>query len=250
MKLLLSAAVATAALMAASAASAQTTPGGHVGASYSWTDIETPFGDAEGDGFTIDGAVAYSLGGTAGIQLDGAYSSAEDADGFDGTVHLFTRNEAFAAGAFVGVGELEDLDAWVVGGEGMFYLPQITLAGSVGFSRAEELETDSWGVNGEVRFFATDNLRIDGGLGWMAVEGPFGDEDDVMTYGIGAETQLPMAPLSLFAGWSHNDFGSGVEADTFSVGVRFTTYGSLRDRDRRGPSFRRQGGFGGSAGTF
>ena len=254
MKTILMAAAAATALFAASAASAQTpaNAGFYVGAGYSWTDVETPFGDAEGDGFTFDGAVAFPLGQASplGMQIDAGISSAEDTEVLSGTAHLFTRNDAFALGGFAGVVNVDDTNAWVFGGEGQSYLPNVTLAGSLGWGQIDDIDADLWGANGEARFFLNDNLRLDAGIGWLNIDTGFGDAD-AFSFGVGGEFQPAAMPVSVFASWVRSDQDDfEITSDTLSIGVRFNFHQSLRQRDRSGPSFNRLGGFGSALGSM
>ena len=244
MKILFAAASA-AALLAGPALAQTTVPSGYVGAAYSRSEIDTPIGEAEGDGFSIEGAAAIPLGqGPLALQLNGGYNSGEDVDGLDGTAHLFTRNDQFAIGGFAGVMDVEDTTAWVFGGEGQVYLPNVTLAAGAGWGQIDDVDADLWGVSGEARFFASDNLRFDAGVGWLNVDTGFGDAD-AMTFGVGGEFQPTAAPFSVFTSWSHLELDDiDISGDSLSVGARFTFGQSLRARDRAGPSFGRLGGFG------
>jgi hypothetical protein len=228
------AAASVAALLAAAPAFAQTTGGnGYVGGGYARADVETPFGDAEGDGFFVEGATTFPAGGALGVQIDGSYVNAEDIDTLNGTAHLFSRNDSFAIGGFAGVTDVEDATSFALGVEGQSYLSNaLTLAGALGYVNGED-EADGWGVTGEARLFPTDNLRLTAGLGYNEA-----DDVDGVNYGVGAEYQLAAAPISVFGSWSRTDFDDvDVKADTLLAGVRYNFGGTLKDRDRRGASF-------------
>ncbi len=244
-RILLSAAAA-AALMA-TPVFAETT--GYVGAFYGNTEIDTPIGDADADAWGLQGAVAAGEVGGINFQADASYMNADDfdADTFSGTAHLFTRQEGYALGGFVGYTDTDGADAWFIGAEGAKFFEQVTLAASVGYGDMNDLDADLWGGNVEARFFATDNFRIDGRLGYANVDTGFGDAD-TWNIGIGAEYQLEAAPVSFFAGYDRQEIDDvDVDVNTLTVGVRYNWGGTLKDRDRSGATFRPLGGFSGIA---
>lgn len=233
MKNVLFASAALAAVAFAAPAFAQDATG-YAGASYATTDVE----GLESDTWGLDGAVAFDAG-SLGVQIDAAYGN-EDVDGapsvdaYNANVHLFTRNDSFAFGGFAGVTDVEDVTAWTVGAEGATYLNNVTLAGAVAYGNVDDLDVDAWGLGGEVRYFVSDNFRLNGGLGWADAE-----DENVWTLGLGGEYQFAATPVSVYGGYEHTKFDEAdIEADTFKVGVRYNFGGqTLKGRDRSGASF-------------
>ena len=245
MKSMLKAAVAAAALLAAAPAMAQDA-GGFVGLAYGQQELETPFGDADGDAWGAEGSVAFKASGDLVLQFDVNYTEASDADyeAVNGTAHVFTRNADYAFGGFVGLSDVESSTSWYAGVEAANFFDTSTVAVGLGYANLDDLDVDLWGVTGEYRWFATDNVRVDGRLGWQT--GEFEDEStDAWNFGVGAEWKIGDSPVSLYAtydSFQFNDFD--IDVNTALIGVRFNFgQGSLKDRDRSGPTFRSQGGF-------
>lgn len=240
-KLLVSAAL-TAAMLAAPAMAQEAT--GYIGAAYGNTEVDTPLGDFDGDAWGIEGAVAFDASESIGIQLDASYVDSDDlnSDAFTGTAHVFTRNDEWAVGGFVGATDVDGDTAWNVGVEGAKYFEQFTLAGSVSYGTLDDVDVDVWGANLEGRFFATDNLRFDGRIGAFNADAG-GLDIDGMSFGVGAEWQIEQAPVSLYTTYDSVQLDDvDVDVNTWMVGVRWNFGGSLKDRDRNGASF--NGGLG------
>lgn len=235
MKNVLFASVALAAVAVAAPAFAQDTASGYVGAAYSNTDIE----DEGSDTWALDGAVAFKPTETLGVQIDASYANEEsdsvsETETLNATAHLFTRNDAWAVGGFAGVTDVDNVTAWNVGAEGAMYFDQITVAGTVAYTDVDDLNVDAWGLGGEVRYFVTDNFRLNTGLGWASAE-----DENLLTFSVGGEYQFAESPFSAFAGFSHTKFDElDIEADRFTVGFRYNFGGqTLKGRDRSGASF-------------
>ena len=87
------------------------------------------------------------------------------------------------------------------------------------------------------RYFFSDRLRLDGGLGYLS--GDFGGaEAEGWTGGLGGEVQFE-GPVSIFGGLNRTDVEDfDLTVDTVSLGVRYNFGGgTLRDRDRTGAAF-------------
>lgn len=238
MKNVLFASAAVAALALAAPALAQSQPVGSVGASYSHSEVELGGLEADGDLFAVDGVVAFEAGDAWTVTFDGAVTYDDDAvdDEFSlvGTGHLSRELGDARVGGFVGLADAGD-ETLVAGGfEAEKYMGDVTLAGMVGYGQIDDVDADLWGARGEVRYFVSDNFRLDGGLGLARVDAA-GAEADLWSVGVGGEYQFAGTPWSLTAGYSHaeaDDFD--VSADTLSVGVRYSFGGDLRARDRAG----------------
>ena len=214
------------ALMAAAPAHAE---GGYVGGVYGNVDVDG-LGDA--DFYGIEGAFAG-----ANFEIDGEFVDSDDFDSAFGiTGHLFSRNDSHLFGGFLGIDDSNDSTSWRGGVEAAGYFDRWTLAGAVGFGSNDDLDTDGYGINAEARVFPTDNVRLQGTLGWTSLD-VAGFDEDVMTYGLGGEFQLDAAPVSFGLDWDHSDADvSGIEADTLTARVRWNFGGTLLERDRSGAS--------------
>lgn len=222
------------ALMTATTAHAE---GGYVGGVYGNVDAGS-LGDS--DFWGIEGAVAGS-----NFELDGAILDGDSSDtALSLAGHMFARDDSHLFGGFVGVTDSGDSTTWTAGLEGNMYLDSWTLAGAVGYASNDDIDTDGFGVNAEARFFPTENLRLDAGLGWASVDAA-GVDDDVVSYNLGGEYQLSAAPVSIGLNWGHSEAdNTNIDADTITIGVRFNFSGTLRDRDRSGASQANLVGFG------
>lgn len=216
---------AAVALMAAAPAHAE---GGYVGGVYGNVDVGS-LGDA--DFYGVEGAFAG-----ANFEIDGAFLDGDQSDSSVSVAgHLFNRTDTHLFGGFVSLSDASDSTTWTAGLEGNLYFDNVTLAGAVAYGSNDDLDADGYGINTEARFFLSENFRLQGALGWTAVDLGGGLDEDLMTYGVGGEYQFAGAPISLSLNWDTVD-GDTVDADTLSVGVRYNWGGSLLDRDRHGAS--------------
>ncbi len=231
-KLILAAAVAAMAVAAPAMASAQT---GYVGALYSNTDTDGAADDV--DAYGVEGSVFFQAGSSLGAEVDAAVVDGDDVDTAYGiTGHLFTRNDQYLFGGFLSVGDSDDNTTWGGGVEANKYFDRWTLSGSLGYATNDDDDADAWGVNVGASLFATDNLRLDANLGWATVDAGAND-DDALTYGLGAEYQFASVPISVGAAWSHAEFDDAdAESDSIGVTVRYNWGGTLLERDRSGAS--------------
>lgn len=207
---------------------------GYVGVTYGNIDID---GLGDIDTYGVEGAVAFQGSKDISFEIDGAISDSDDADtAWGATGHLFTRNDQHLLGGFVGFADSDDSTTWIGGLEGNAYLNTVTLAGAVYYADNNDADIDGYGVNGEARYFLTDNFRLQGNLGWANIDSALGD-DNAFIYGVGGEYQFAAAPISIAAGYNRVELDdANVDADAFSVALRYNFGGTLRDRDRNGAS--------------
>ena len=210
---------------------------GYVGAAY--LDAETDVGgfEADDDGWGLEGAAAFEVSPAMGAQVGVAFADSDEGDdAFSADGHLNLRNEQRLIGGFIAAGEAADETFWAIGGEGELYMSQLTLAGAIGYASFED-DVDSWALDGEARFFLSDNFKIEGKAGYANIDSDFGD-DDLTTLGIGAEYQFGAAPLSILASYQHGEFDEAdLSTDAFTIGARWNFgAGSLKDQDRTGAS--------------
>lgn len=237
-KMLLGAAAAVAMIALPTAAHAD---GGYIDVVGGNDDLTlTGLGSADSDFWGVDGVFSGS-----NVQLGGHYSTFDETDNNVWTVdgHLFTRNDKWQLGAGIGYTDADSTSEWAVAGEGLLFLDRTTLGATLTYSNADDTDTTFWGVDGEARFFLTDNFRVGVNAGWGSIDGG-GDSADVTTLGVGAEWQFDNTPFSVFAGYNHTD-ADIITSDAWGVGARWN-FGSssLIDRDRHGANLRTPvGGF-------
>jgi hypothetical protein len=219
--------------LGAAAAMALAAPGvasanGYVGLDYANVDAD----GFESDGFGVSGSAVV----TPNIALDAAVADNDDDTSWGATGHLFTNNSSYLIGGFLGFAGNDDTTTWGGGAEGQVYLNNVTLAAAVGYGANDDADVDTWGVNGEARYFISENFRIEGGLGWANVDGGGGADDDALSFGVGGEYLFAAAPISVGLGYSNTQFDEAdVDIDTISATVRYNFGGgSLMDRDRSG----------------
>ena len=141
MKTLFLASAAAAALFAAPAVAQDAI--GSVGVSYANPSIDTDFGDAEADVWTVDGTVALPMNDWT-VTLNGSVDYVEAFDESDtsgAAAAHFTRMFApdVRAGAFAGVSNLGNEELWTAGVEAQKYLAQATLTGQIAYTNADDL---------------------------------------------------------------------------------------------------------------
>jgi hypothetical protein len=250
---LIASAAAVALFAFAGAAQAQTV--GHVGANYGHTELDAgSLGDADADAGQLEGAVRFDAG-SLGAQIDGAVTRF-DGDGGDATVwsatgHLNTKLSNGLIGGFVGATTSDDVTLWAVGAEAQVNLaPSTTLYGQVGYGQSDDLaNADFWAGRTELRYFVTDNFKVQGVAGYTKVDADGGDFD-IWNVGAEAEYQVAGTPWSVVGGYEHGTIDDlDLDSDTFRIGARYTFGGTLRDRDQSGASLGSAANlFGGSLG--
>lgn len=233
MKTLLFASAFAVAALASAPAFAQTT--GFAGAAVSRAELETPFGNTDGESYSAGGSVYLPTSEALGFQLDLSASDADDAEAtINGAAHVVTAMSKGRIGGFVAASTTDGDTLWGVGAEGQVYVDeQITLAGVLAYAKEDEADIEVVGAGGQGRFFATDNFRIDANIGYLDVQ----DVDvSIWVAGVGAEYQFAKVPVSVFGGYSRIGAEDvDVTADIFSLGVRYNFGGaSLKQRDRSG----------------
>jgi len=209
--------------------------GGYVGAAYVDAKADVGSTTVENDGVGLEGAAAFETSPGVGVQL-GAVVIDDDSDdrtfSFDG--HLNLRDRRHLIGAFASATDDGNDTTWSFGAEGELYQPKFTLAGAVGFS--SENDVDMWGLDGEARYFVSQNFRLEGELGYTNFDTP-GNGDSAVRFGAGAEYQFARSPFSIHGGFEHTEFDdTDLSVDAFTVGGRFNFDHSLLERDRKGAS--------------
>jgi hypothetical protein len=231
-------AAAILALVVPGVAAAQT---GYAGVAFSSTDFDGAADEV--DSYGVEGAVAFAGSGSIVFEVDAAITDSDEADSGYGLVgHIYSRNDEYLFGGFVGIGGSDDSETLTAGLEANKYFANWTLAGAVFYGNNDDADIDGYGVNVEARAFVNDNFRLNGNIGWASID-TGADDDDTMIYGVGGEYQFSAMPISIAAGWSTADSDAG-DVDVISIGVRYNWGGTLRDRDRSGASQANVSGFG------
>ncbi|MBL8551121.1 MAG: hypothetical protein JNJ73_14130 [Hyphomonadaceae bacterium] len=206
---------------------------GYAGGSYLNTNVDIGGLEGEDSGWGLEGMAAYS-GMGLGLQVGAAYADSDAGDGaFAADGHVNFSPPFGRIGAFVAGGDASDATYWAVGGEGEVYVGPVTLAAAFGYASLED-DVTSWAVDGEVRFFATENLRIQGEAGYANIDADIA-EDTAITLGASAEYKFGFMPVSIIVGYAHAELDeTDLTTDSFSIGGRLSFGGSLKDRDRNG----------------
>jgi hypothetical protein len=171
-----------------------------------------------------------------------------DISGLGGALHAYWRNpDSFALGVWgsytgfdAGISS-SDVNQYRVGPEFQIYAGNWTIYGQGYFGELDlgtGTEADLWGARGVVRYFAHENLRFDGEVGYHTLE-VTGQEIDTLTLALQGNYRFTGTPLTVFGRYQYDRLSSNasIEADLhkFIVGVR-GSFGSdsLLDEDRHG----------------
>lgn len=185
------------------------------------------------------------------LMLDGLESQSGGGGGFNsygGAVHVYWRDpSAYALGGFAslegfgGSSGLNDVYRYLIGPEGQVYMGNVTLYGQTYYGQLTDGNSgyDIWGARGVVRYFARENMRFDGELGYRNMSVSGGDLD-VFTAAAEADYRFDNSPVSIFGRYQFdhltpNGGGSNLNLHKFVVGARLS-FGSktLLDEDRNG----------------
>ncbi|PWW01831.1 hypothetical protein DFR52_102495 [Hoeflea marina] len=226
--------------------------------------IEAYLGGAKTSGDIVGDSTFLSYGGTArancnfhqrwnvqgDLFADGADDGDQSVSGYGGAAHLFWRDPSrFAVGIFGTIADSEfltrDAGLYSFGPEVQFYLGNLTLYGQAEYGQQSfddlPLDFDFWGVRGEVRYFVTENLRLDAELGYRDYEEfLFLSPPSLLSAALQANYRFDNSPVTVFGRYQYdhneNDF---LETDShkFVAGLRISFgSGTLLEEDRYGAS--------------
>ena len=173
----------------------------------------------------------------------------------DTAEHLYYRSHGWLVGAFVqqrkyyANGDSTGVNARFLGLESQVYLDNMTLYGQLGqgkwkYRYGTSSDPDVLATL-ELRYFASENLRVDGSINYMKekFDGLGSYEWDQTTYGVGAEYRFSGSPVSVLAKYEYaNEAASwnySADDQRLLIGVKFN-FGkdSLRKSDREGASLK------------
>ncbi|MBS0473254.1 MAG: hypothetical protein JSR60_19445 [Proteobacteria bacterium] len=217
-------------LLAGTAPFAAQAAGIQANLSTSYTNITNSGG---GDLWNIDGALGSSLGGSWGAEVTGGYhnSSGTSSGNFGGAISWSGSDYRLAAsGNYLNLGGFS-IANYGVGGE-WFASSQWTLG--IRGGGVDGTGSSSGGyVGGEVKFYATPNIVLNGGVDYIDISGASITSEDISAEWLVSQT----TPISIFGGYQHTDAG-GANLDAFFVGLRIYTNdpagSALVDRQRGG----------------
>ena len=106
--------IGAAALLAAAAApGVASAASGYVGLNYSNTDVDN---GGNNNAWGADGAVVFSGSSQISFELDGSIVDGDNTDTVtSAAAHVFTRNDSYLFGGFVGASHADDSTTWSVG---------------------------------------------------------------------------------------------------------------------------------------
>ncbi|WP_296738714.1 hypothetical protein [Mesorhizobium sp.] len=212
-----------------------------------------------------DHATATTAGGTARVNfpidarwniqtdavIDSAWAQGQNLYSYGGAIHGYWRDpSSYALGGFATINGFGGQDfsgahfyTFSVGPEAQAYFGNVTLYGQAYYGQlratGESDHLDNWGGRAVVRYFAQDNLRFDGELGFSRYSFS-GDHLDTVTVALQAMYRFSGTPLSVFGRYQldHETFSfvSGSEnVHKYVIGLR-ASFGSdtLLAEDRNG----------------
>jgi len=211
---------------------------GSVGLSAAHTEVDLGPFSGDGEAYTLDGSVALPTASNWTVTLGAAAVTADDGANNDttasGDIALTYAGSDWRAGGFVGAGESFGETLWAVGGVAQKHIGDVTLVGTAGYGKIDDIDADLWGARGDVRYFVSDTFRINGGVGVARIDAG-GADADLWTIGAGAEYQFAGTSWSVFGGVDHAEADDlDLSADTVKIGLRFGFGGDLKARDRSG----------------
>ena len=235
LRLFATAAVAAAALSAPALAQDAT---GSIGVTAAQTEVDFAGLEADGQSYAIDGSVAFKAADAWTVTLQGNAGTTDgdlgDDDAFAVGAGLTYAGADWRVGPTVSYSDAGGESLWTVGGVAQKHLGDVTLSGAVTYGNIDDLDADIWSVGGEVRYFVTDNFRVDAGLAWASAD-VAGADIDGWNIGSVGEYQFAGTPWSVTGGYSHAALDDvDLDADIVSIGLRYSFGGDLKSRDRSG----------------
>ncbi|WP_027051381.1 hypothetical protein [Mesorhizobium erdmanii] len=181
--------------------------------------------------------------------VDSLWVQGQNFYGYGGAVHGYWRDpSSYALGGFATITGYggdnfsgEHIYNFTVGPEAQVYFGNVTLYGQVDYGQlrasGSSEHLDTWGGRGVVRYFAQDNLRFDGELGYSTIS-LGGEHLNTVTGALQAMYRFSGTPLSVFGRYQLDHLSAGGISENihkYVIGVR-ASFGSdtLLDEDRNG----------------
>lgn len=198
------------------------------------------------------GRVNFPIDARWNIQTDASIDSlwveGSNIYGYGGAIHGYWRDpSSYALGGFATFtrygGDIggPKIYNFTVGPEAQAYFGNVTVYGQIYYGQlranGESEHYDQWGGRAVVRYFAQDNLRFDGELGFARLSG-FGDHLDTITAALQANYRFSGTPFSVFGRYQldHMSVAStDLNIHKYVIGLR-ASFGSntLLEEDRNG----------------
>ena len=178
--------------------------------------------------------------------VDSYDSSGNNITQYGGAAHIFWRDpSSYAVGVFGTISKADtggflDTTRYSGGAEFKVYMNNVTLYGQAEYGQADldntPFDFKFWGVRGEVRYFATDNLRFDAELAYRTYQYNIAD---IFYAAVQANYRFDNTPYTVFGRYQYEnvDFlgGSGGDLHKFTAGLRISFGGgTLLEEDRYG----------------
>jgi len=197
---------------------------------------------------SLGGAFAFPIDLSSSVQWDGDYSrlhagqGAPNANAWDGDVHYDCKSVGIPVGGFVGGFSSNGTSTWGGGLEVIAPLNPCSWETQLVYAHTDKYSTGLWGGRTELRCFPTDDLRLSASFGAQHTSSTYAPgftyTDNIYSVGLDAEARLFNSPWCVFGEYEHTHFrASGMNADGFIVGLRFSFGGTLKDRETQGPAF-------------
>jgi hypothetical protein len=217
-------------------------PIGTIDGGYTRTDVHAGGFSDNADTYSLNGSITAPINDRwaykADLGVDQVNADHDNVTDVTGDAHLLYRANDWIVGGFAGGTKVEDETAWGGGIEAKRDFDKVSIGAATGYGEIDHSDAKVWNVNGDVRFFPAENVRVSAGAGWDRLSGG-GLHADAWTENLGAEYQFHRVPVSVFGQYDHADINDlHVRSDAFTVGLRYTFGGaSLHDRDRSGADF-------------
>lgn len=182
-----------------------------------------------------------------GDSLHSSSGSGSTISNYGAAGHIYWRDpSSFALGGFASVetydnmGSFDGTRRYIGGVEGQVYLDKVTLYGQayMGQHTINSTTADIRGVRGVARYFATENLRFEGELGYRQFATSSGSADTVV-FGAEATYRFDNSPVSVFGRYQFDHLtssgGGGADIHKYVAGAKLS-FGSktLFEEDRHG----------------